>query len=387
MIERWASRRGMDEERLRGAQGLFASAVGVAVNALLFAVKLAVGALSGSVAITADAFNNLSDASSSVISLVGFKLAGKPADEEHPFGHGRYEYLCALLVAVMILVIGCELLVSSVRQIISPKAVSVGAAGFAVLVLSIAAKLWLAAFNRRMSGEIDSGALAASAEDSRNDALATSAVLASALIGRATGLRLDGAMGAAVALFILVSGGKLLRETLRPVLGAMPSQEELEEIRQRVLEYPGVLGAHDLMVHDYGPGRRYATVHVEMSAGEDPMASHEVIDRIERDFVRDRGLHLVVHYDPVATNDPRVPALFALLEREAAGIDPRLSVHDLRIASCETGARVAFDCVVPYDLPLSGEEIERRLCQAVERAYPRYTCAVTLEHGHGQDGV
>ena len=380
------TRRGLDEKSLRGAFGLMASGVGVLVNALHFALKLVAGMLSGSMAITADAVNNLSDASSSVISLVGFKLAGKPADEEHPYGHGRYEYLSALLVAVMILAIGLNLLFESAKKIISPQAVRVSALSVGVLVFSIAAKLWLCAFNRRAGGRIGSQALIASADDSRNDVLTTSAVLAGMLVSRATGLMLDGFMGAGVALFILVSGAGLLHDTLRPVLGGMPSEAELKSIREKVIGYPGVLGVHDLMVHDYGPGQQFASAHVEMAASEDPMATHEVIDRIERDFLRERALHMVVHYDPVATDDPRVPILRRFVVEQAAQIDPRLTIHDLRIVSHEEGTRVEFDCVAPYDLHMEESEIESRLSAAVGAEYPRYACSVTVERGSALDG-
>ena len=386
LIERVVKRGGADEKDLRGAYGLAASVVGVFVNMLLFALKLIAGVVSGSVAIAADAVNNLSDASSSVISLIGFKLASKPADEEHPYGHGRYEYLSALLVAVMILAIGLNLLLSSARRVISPEEVRVGALSVAILVFSVAAKLYLAAFNRRMGKKIDSQALIASAADSRNDVLTTGAVLVGMLVSRATGLMLDGFLGMGVAVFILVSGAGLLRDTLRPVLGGMPSKEELHAIRERVLGYPGVLGVHDLMVHDYGPGRQFATMHVEMSASEEPMAAHTVIDRIERDLKRECGLHTVVHCDPVATDDARLPVLSAFVRREAEKIDPRLTIHDLRIVPCEEGERerVLFDCVAPYGLQLDEEELTQRLTKAVESEFPRYTCALTLERG--EDG-
>ena len=367
------------DARTRHACGRAASLVGVGVNAALFLVNLGAGWLSGSVAITADSVNNLSDASSSVVSLIGFKLAGKPADEEHPYGHGRYEYLSALAVAVTILVIGLELLWGSVRRILSPEPVQASAVSVAVLAVSIALKVWLSAFNRRIGRRIGSKTLEATADDSRNDVIATSAVLAATLAAPVTELALDGMLGAGVAVFILVSGIGLVRDTLSQLLGGMPSQEELTAIRERILGYPGVLGVHDLMVHDYGPGHQFASVHVEMSAREDPLACHEVIDSIERDFLRDQGLHMVVHYDPVATDDPRVPTLRAFVEGEAARIDPRLSVHDLRIASGAERVRVLFDCAAPYNLKLSDGEIAARLAGAVERDYPRYVCEITVE--------
>lgn len=386
-IERYARQKGWNSAQTRNACGLAASVVGIGCNALLFVVKLAAGLLSRSVAISADAVNNLSDASSSAVSLIGFKLAGKPADAEHPYGHGRYEYLSALVVAAMIFAIGLEMCKSGVERILSPEPVRFSMISVGIMAGSIAVKLWLASFNRRVGRRIGSGTLEATAEDSRNDVLATGAVLLSMLIGRATGWALDGFMGVGVAAFILWSGWGLIRETLSPILGSVPSEEEIAEIHAKILSYPGVLGAHDLLVHDYGPGRQFASVHVEMSAHEDPLSSHEVIDRIERDFLRERNLHLVVHYDPIVTNDPRIPPLRACIERAAKEIDPRMHVHDLRIASCAGQMRVVFDCVAPYDLQLDGGEIARRLSEAVQTAFPAYVCTINVERGHGEDGM
>ena len=267
MLMEWIARRIPDgenirDERVRSAYGKAASLVGIGCNALLFAGKLMAGIISGSMSITADAVNNLSDASSSVISLLGFKLADKPADAQHPYGHGRYEYFSGLMVAVMILVIGVELLKGSVEKIISPTEVAFSWVSIGVLAASIAVKLWMAMFNRSMGRKIESTTLMATADDSRNDVISTSAVLIAALVERATGLALDGYMGAAVAVFILVSGVGLVRETIDPMLGTAPSGELVKGIRKKLLSYPGVLGVHDLMVHDYGPGRQFASVHV-----------------------------------------------------------------------------------------------------------------------------
>ncbi len=386
-IEQAGLQRGWSAAKTRNACGLAASLVGIGCNVLLFAAKLATGLLSGSVAIVADAVNNLSDVSTSVVSLIGFKLSGKPADAEHPYGHGRYEYLSALLVAAMIFAIGLETLKSGVERIFSPTPVRFSIVSIGVMAGSIAVKIWLSSFNRRVGKRIDSGALTATAEDSRNDVLATSAVLLSMLIARATGWALDGLMGVFVAVFILWSGWGLIRETVNPLLGSVPSEEKIAQIHEKILSYPGVLGAHDLMVHDYGPGRQFASVHVEMSAHEDPLASHEVIDRIERDFLNEWNLHLVVHYDPVATDDPRLPPLRACIEREAEAIDPRMHIHDLRIASSADQLRVAFDCVAPYDLKLDSGEIARMLSGAVRSAYPNTVCTINVEHGQGEDGM
>jgi len=382
-MEKWLDQRiggDLKNERVRGAYGKAASMIGVGANALLFALKLLVGTISGSVAITADALNNLSDASSSIVSLMGFRLASKPADEDHPYGHGRYEYLSGLMVAVMIMVIGVELMKSSVDKILHPTDVSLSWATAVVLVGSILVKLWLAAFNRRIGRKIGSGTLIATADDSRNDVIATGAVLISTVVCHLTGLALDGFMGAAVAAFILVSGFGLVRDTIDPMLGSAPTKEQVDAIRKKLESYPGVLGTHDLMVHDYGPGRQFASVHLEMDAKADPLESHDLIDNIERDFLQEEKLHLVIHYDPVTTDDPRVAVMRALVAETVKEIHPAMTIHDLRIVPGNTHTNVVFDCVVPYDCTVSGREIREQITGRVRRDYPNYYCVITLEN-------
>lgn len=271
---------------VRTAYGNLASWVGIFCNLLLCAGKFLAGTLSGSISIAADAVNNLSDASSSVVSLIGFKLGARPADDEHPYGHARFEYLAGLAVAVMVLVIGVELLKSSVDKILHPAAVTFSWVAMAVLAASIAVKLWMSLFNRTLGKRINSGSLIATAADSRNDVLTTSAVLVASLISHFANVELDGWMGAAVALFILYSGVGLIKDTIDPLLGLAPDPELVQHIHDKIMSYPGVLGTHDLMVHDYGPGRQFASVHVELAAEDDVMASHELIDDIERDFLK-----------------------------------------------------------------------------------------------------
>jgi len=379
MLLQWIEKRTAAAADSRSDVGKAASVVGIAVNLLLFAFKALAGVVSGSLAITADAFNNLSDASSSVVSLLGFKLADRPADARHPYGHGRYEYLSAMMVAVMIMVIGVELLKGSIQKILHPEQVAFGTLTAAILIASIAGKLWLARFNRAAGGKIGSAALIAAADDSRNDVIATSAVLVSGVIGWFTGFHTDGFMGAAVAVFILVSGFKLVMETIDPMLGSMPDASCVEHIRDRILGYPGVLGVHDLLVHDYGPGRQFASVHVEMSASEDPLISHDVIDNIERDFLQDEGLHLVVHYDPVATDDPRLPVLRAFVAQAAGEIHPGITIHDLRIVPGVSHTNVVFDCVLPYSIKIDGDEVCRQISGRVMEAYPNHYCVITVE--------
>ncbi len=382
IISRIPNHEDVKNERVRSAYGKAASLVGIGCNVLLFAGKLVAGLLSGSVAIMADAVNNLSDASSSLISLLGFKLADRPADAEHPYGHGRFEYLSGMTVAVMILAIGVELLRSSVGKIFAPEPIVFSWVSVGVLAASIVVKCWMAAFNTNMGRRIGSTTLEATASDSRNDVIATSAVLLCTMIARLTGLDLDGYVGAAVAVFILVSGVSLIKETLNPLLGNAPSPELVGHIREKLMRYPGVLGVHDLMIHDYGPGRQFASVHVEMSARRDPIESHEVIDGIERDFLKDERLHLVVHYDPVATDDPRVPALRDALSDICAKIHPKMTIHDLRVVQGAAHVNVVFDCVVPYDCQMSETEIRRRMNDELEKEYPGYTCIATLERSY-----
>ena len=388
MIERFLEKRigkEISSERERGAYGRAASLIGIAANVLLFALKLMVGMISGSVAITADAVNNLSDASSSIVSLMGFRLASKPADADHPYGHGRFEYLSGLMVAVMILVIGVETMKGSIDRILHPVPVTLSAATAVALVASIAVKLWLAGFNRKIGRKIGSGTLIATADDSRNDVIATSAVLLSTGICHVTGMTMDGFMGAGVAVFILVSGFGLVRDMIDPMLGSAPAPEQVEAIRKKLMSYPGVLGTHDLLVHDYGPGRQFASVHLEMDAKADPMDSHDLIDNIESDVLRELGLHLVIHYDPVTMDDPRIAVMRALIARIAEDIHPQMTIHDLRIVPGNSHTNVVFDCVVPYDCSVSHRMIRDLICARVQKEYPNYYCVITLENSFVHD--
>ena len=371
------------DRAVRTAYGNLACIVSVVCNLLLAGGKIAVGVLTGSVAITADGMNNLSDASSNIVSLVGFKLGARPADSEHPYGHARYEYLAGLAVSVMILVIGVELLKESFAKVLHPTEVAFSWLMVAVLLASILVKLWMSRLNRQIGTAIDSETLLATAADARNDVITTAAVLAATILTKLTGfVRIDGLMGIGVAAFILYSGAMLVKDTINPLLGAAPDSDLVEHIEKKALSYPGVLGVHDLMIHDYGPGRQFASVHVEMSARRDPIESHEVIDGIERDFLKDERLHLVVHYDPVATDDPRVPALRDALSDICTKIHPKMTIHDLRVVQGAAHVNVVFDCVVPYDCQMSETEIRRRMNDELEKEYPGYTCIATLERSY-----
>ena len=336
--------------RVRTAVGSLSGIVGIVCNLILFTLKLVVGTLAASVSITADAMNNLSDATSSIVTLLGFKLAEKPADEDHPYGHARFEYLSGLAVAVLIMVIGFELAKSSVEKILDPTAVEFGFATCTVLLGSIVVKLWLSFFNNKLGKMIRSGALEATAADSRNDCIATFAVLLAALIEALTSFKIDGWMGLAVALFILYSGWNLAKDTISPLLGEAASLELREEIRSFVAAHPKVLGYHDLMVHDYGPGQRFASIHVEMDKDEDPLACHEIIDDMERECFQRHGVHLVIHYDPVVTDDPELDRMRALVTAILKVKDERLSIHDFRMVPGSGHTNLIFDVSLPTDL-------------------------------------
>jgi len=346
---------------VRSAIGKLSGALGIACNALLFAGKLAVGTLSGSLAITADAMNNLSDAASSIVTLLGFKLAEKPADADHPYGHARYEYLSALAVAAMIVVIGFELCKSSVEKILNPSEVTFSPVTAAVLLASIAVKLWLAAMNRKLGKRIRSSALAATAADSRNDCLATGAVLLAAVIQYFTRWNMDGFMGLGVGLFILYSGAMLARETVSPLLGEATSPELRELIVDYVNSNPHVLGYHDLMVHDYGPGQRFASLHVEMDQRKNPLECHEIIDDMERECLESHNIHLVIHYDPVVTDDPELTRLRSRTVQLLQEIDPRLNLHDFRMVRGSGHTNLIFDVTLPGELESRRREIQATL--------------------------
>ena len=348
-----------NDSLVRAAIGSLSGIVGILCNLLLFAFKLLAGTLAGSVSITADALNNLSDASGSIVTLIGFRLAEKPADEDHPYGHARYEYLTGLAVAAMIVVIGFELAKSSVEKILSPAPVLFSGLTALILTVSIAIKLWMYLFNRKLGKLIQSSALLATAADSRNDCIATGSVLLAAVLEHVSGLRLDGLFGLGVALFVLYSGASLARDTISPLLGESASPELRQRIADYVKNQPRVLGYHDLMVHDYGPGQRFATLHVEMDYREDPMYCHELIDRMEWECLRNFNLHLVIHYDPVVTDDPELTRLKEACSALLQQLDPRLSLHDFRMVQGKTHMNLIFDVALPTALQGQERSIRR----------------------------
>ena len=349
---------------IRARIGKLSGAVGIICNCLLAAGKLIVGHMTSSMSITADGLNNLSDGASSIVTLLGFKLAEKPADRKHPYGHARIEYIAGLTVAVMILFIGLELGKSSVEKFIDPEPIEFSFTAVWVLCASILVKLFMMLFNLKMGRRINSNALLATAADSRNDVMTTSAVLAASIVEHFYDVRIDGVMGIAVSLFILYSGIKLAGETMSPLLGEGANPELQKQITDYINGCPMVLGCHDLMVHDYGPGRRYASIHVEIDKNEDPMACHARIDRMERECLKNYGTHLVIHYDPVVTDDPEVNSTKRLVNTIIKVRDGRLTIHDFRMVDDGESVKMSFDMILPEDL--RGQE--QSIKETVEKA-------------------
>ncbi len=351
---------------IRARIGKLSGAVGIICNCLLAAGKLIVGHMTSSMSITADGLNNLSDGASSVVTLLGFKLAEKPADRKHPYGHARIEYIAGLTVAVMILFIGLELGKSSVEKLINPEPIEFSFTAVWVLCASILVKLFMMLFNLKMGRKINSNTLLATAADSRNDVMTTSAVLAASIVEHFYDVRIDGVMGIAVSLFILYSGIKLAGETMSPLLGEGANPELQKQITDYINGCPMVLGCHDLMVHDYGPGRRYASIHVEIDKNEDPMACHARIDRMERECLKNYGTHLVIHYDPVVTDDPEVNSTKKLVNTIIKVRDGRLTIHDFRMVDDGESVKMSFDMILPEDLRGQEQSIKETVEKALD---------------------
>ena len=350
-----------DPEGYRSGVGRLSGIVGIAANVLLCAMKLLMGTVSGSVSITADAMNNLSDASSSIVTLLGFKLSEKPADDHHPYGHARYEYLSGLAVAALILVIGFELLKTSIHKIFNPTPTEFSVWVALVLLGSIAMKLWMSRFNTLLGRKIQSTALLATAADSRNDVVPTAAVLLAATVEAVSGWRIDGVMGLGVAVFILYSGITLGKDTISPLLGENASPELRQQIIDILKSDKKVLGYHDLMVHDYGPGQRFASVHVEMDYREDPLKCHTRIDNLERRCLQQHRVHLVIHYDPIVVGDLELDAMRMRVNEILRTMDDRLSIHDFRMVKSDAHTKLIFDMTVPGDLMAQKNAIKETL--------------------------
>ena len=367
------------DRKVRHAYGVLCGAAGIVFNSLLFAFKAFAGILSGSIAITADAFNNLSDAGSSVVTLLGFKLAAQKPDRDHPFGHGRMEYISGLVVSMVILLMGFELIKTSVQKIISPQAVVFRPLILMILIASIAVKFYMSSYNRVIGKRIGSAAMLATAADSLSDCLATTAALISTLVGHYFSISIDGWCGVAVACFILWAGVNAVKETIDPLLGQPPTQEFVEEVERRVLCHDGITGIHDLIVHDYGPGRRFISLHAEVSADGDMLALHDVIDTAERELSEEMGCLATIHMDPLEQNDS-----LTMQNRERVAtivrlIDPSITIHDFRMVSGPTHTNVIFDAVVPHACPLSDRELTSRIADGVRALDGNYFAVVKIE--------
>ncbi len=367
------------DPNVRASCGLVSSLVGIVCNLLLAGAKFAVGMISGSIAVTADAVNNLADASGSVVTLIGFRMAGKPADKDHPYGHARAEYLSGFVVAMLILFMGFEIFKEAVGKLLSPAPVEVSVVLGSVLGLSVLAKLWLFCFNRKLSKHLDSAALRATATDCRNDAISTAAILGAALVQEFAHVQLDGFVGLGVAVLILWSGIGVARDTLSLLLGNGPDQELRSKLERELFSHEKILGCHDLLVHDYGPGRRFATVHVEMDAKEDPLMCHEIIDAIERTCRERLGVELSIHYDPIVVGDPVVDQLKALVTDCAVSIDPALSIHDFRIVPGSVYSTVLFDVALPFRMRSQKEALREALDKAVKQRNEHYCTIIEFD--------
>ena len=366
---------------VRRAYGVLCGAVGIFLNVLLFAAKYLAGTLTGSIAIVADAFNNLSDAGSSIITLLGFKLAAKKPDRDHPYGHGRFECIAGLVVSFVILMMGFDLAKSSVTKIFHPEAVDFSILSICILIGSILVKLYMSLYNRAVGKRINSAAVLATATDSISDVCATTMVLAATLIARFTGVNIDGWAGAIVSLVILWAGYNAAKDTIDPLLGQAPDPEFVQRIADIVNRYPEVVGIHDLAVHDYGAGRVMISLHAEVPSSGDIMALHDVIDTIERDLQEELNCSAVIHMDPISTDDQLITSTRELLkERIHAQISPDISIHDFRMVPGPTHTNVIFDAVVPYEFPQSDEQVREEISKLVRALEGDYFAVVTIDH-------
>ena len=367
------------QNKVRTAYGKLAGVTGIAANLLLFASKLFAGVISGSLSIVADSFNNLSDAGSSIVTLIGFKLSSAPPDEEHPFGHGRLEYLSALLVAVLIMIAGYELASASVGKILNPTETTFTWVSIAILVLAIGVKLWMALFYRNLGKLINSEVLKASSADSRNDVVCTSVVLVSSVIGWVTGYQIDGVVGVVVAAFVMWSGFSIIRDAISPLLGQAPEPDMVEGIRHMVLKHDGIIGIHDLMIHNYGPGRLVISLHAEVPCQVDMIKSHDLVDCIEKEIMKKYQAVTCIHMDPVDTEDARISSLRELVEGVLNQIDVRLNLHDFRVVFGESHTNLIFDLVIPFDYK-EPNTLSSEIQQRVKEINANLYTVVTIEH-------
>ena len=369
------------DARIRERYGVLSGVVGIACNVLLFAAKLLIGWMTGAVSVAADAFNNLSDGLSSLISIVGFKVSGRAPDAQHPFGYGRTEYIAGLIVSMLICVVGVQFLQTSVERILHPKAVSFTWTAAAVLVLTMLVKLWLGTFNRSLGRRIESPTLLAAMQDSLNDVVTTGVVLVGMIAGQFTNMPIDGVVGIMVAFFIIWSGICIARDTFSPLIGQAADPQIAHDIADTVLQYPSILGIHDLIIHNYGVGKSLASLHAEVPDTADIVAVHELIDEAERKVWEKTGVYTVIHMDPVRVGDPRIDAMREMTLGILQKIDPALTMHDFRVVEGERRINLIFDVIVPFGYTKEQkEEINARIVTGLRAQDKRYQPVVTLEH-------
>ena len=369
------------DSKVRMKYGILSGCVGIALNVILCLMKFFVGSMTGSIAITADAVNNLSDAGSSAVTVFGFKMAGKPADKDHPFGHGRIEYITAMIVSFIILFMGVELAIQSVEKIRTPEDVRFSLVGAIIIAASILGKIWLAFFNKRLGKKIDSPAMTAVVADSISDIAATSVTLTALILANFfPTLHIDGWLGIVVACFVLKAGFDIFRDTLSSLIGRPPSKELVEEMKNKIMSYDHVSGIHDLIMHNYGPDHFFATVHVEIPADIDVMVGHDIIDNIENDIKKEMGIDLTIHYDPLVVNNERVTELREMTEEIVKGISPDLSIHDFRVVDGPMHTNLIFDVVLPYGFKEKPNEIINEISLKISEVNNTYFTVIKAEH-------
>ena len=366
--------------KVREAYGTLGSITGIIINIILAIAKYFAGIISGSISVTADAINNLSDAGSSIISLIGVKLSAKPADKDHPYGHGRVEYISALAVSFVVLLMGIELFKSSVDKIINPVPVKFNMLSLIILAVSILAKLWLGFFNKKLGEKINSAPMIAVMKDSFSDCLATGVALIAIVVSAFSDISIDGYLGVIVAGFIFLAGFNILKETMADLLGKPADKSFTEEIENKILSYDKIVGVHDMIIHDYGPGRKFASAHAEVSSQDDIMEIHDIIDLAERDILNEYGLIISIHTDPIVTDDERINALKEMTVTIVKEISDEMSIHDFRVVDGPTHTNLIFDLIAPHKFYMSNEEIRKIIEDKLSKIDERYFVVITIEH-------
>ena len=364
---------------VREKYGMLSGGVGIFCNILLFIGKLSVGLISASISIMADAFNNLSDAASSVVTLVGFKMAGRPADDQHPFGHGRIEYISGLIISTVVMMMGLEFVKSSIEKIINPASIEIGIYSIIILLMSILLKLWMSIFNKKIGDRINSSTIKAISMDSLADVAATATALIGAIISYMCGVYVDGYAGVLVALFIIYTGFTTARETLSPLLGQAPDKEFVDKIEKKVLSYDNIVGVHDLIVHNYGFNNSLVSLHAEVPCDINILKIHETIDMVERDIKKDFNCDIVIHMDPIATDDNAVNSVKYEIESIVKSIDERLNIHDFRMVQADSFTNLIFDLVVPHMFELKDDEIESIINEKIIALNSSYRLVLNID--------